>query len=495
MSRRVLIVGLVGLFAFASRAWADEKEQKPEEVQAKAESDSGAVVKFDKGFRLQTKDGRHEMRIAGSAHLDVRTYYGASTAPHSFDIRRARIDVMGRMFKDLLDLRIQAALEDNPYIRNAYIDIKCAPFLHLMVGQMKVPFSTEWLTFDNNVNFMERNTGTPFYAFFDRGGMLWGELLKGTVTYNFGVYTGAGVDLDATKGDIDKSKDIVWRLFLQPFKTVKVKAINGLYLVGQGTWGYQSTPTKRFEVSGLSAPDYESLVWRWRTEQVLADNGRERDVISAEVGQRTRFGAELIYLYGPFTLYGEWAMVQYKDIDIYHNYFVGSNRKKHDLVLSRDGTMHAFTIWASYFITGEEKVLNNFGFKQPVPKRQVGEGGFGAFELLARFSGTFTDKALFDKVKVSGFKDVDGKDGIGSTSSVNASVLEGAYRLYEVTGGVSWTMNQFVRLQLNYTYLWDPTDSQNGIVSAGGSDLSDITKKNKLIKSEHFLGLRFIFKI
>ena len=490
MNGWVLFVFWVGFIACCLSGWARESAQKPEEVQAETNSDSGAGVKFDRGFRLRTKDGQYEMRISTSAHLDVRTFYGASTAPHSFDIRRARIDVMGSMFKDLLDLRIQAALEDNPYIRNAYIDIKVAPFLHLMVGQMKVPFSTEWLTFDNNVNFMERNTGTPIYPFFDRGGMLWGELVKGTVTYNFGVYTGAGVDLDATRGDIDNSKDIVWRLFLQPFKTVKVKAINGLYLVGQGTWGYQSTPTKRFEVSGLRTPNYESLVWRWRTEQVLGDNGRERDVICAEVGQRTRFGAELIYLYGPFTLYGEWAMVRYKDIVIYHDYYVGSKRKKHEPVLSRDGTMHAFTIWASYFITGEEKIATNFGFRQPVPKRQVGEGGFGAFEVLARFSGHFTDRALFDKAMVSGFD-----EGVGSKSSANASVLEGAYRLYEVTGGVSWTMNQFVRLQLNYTYLWDPSDSQNGIVSAGASDLSDITKKNRLIKSEHFLGLRFIFKI
>lgn len=455
---------------------------------------------YEDALLLRTKDRKHEVRLSASAHLDSRFHFGESVSPHSFDIRRARIDFIVKLFGDLMDMRIQAALEDNPYVRNAYLDLKVHEAFHIMAGQMKVPFSTDWLTFDNQVNLMERSTNRPFYPFFDRGAMVWGELLGRRVTYNLGVFTGAGVDLDATRGDIDKFKDISWRIFLQPFRSVQARWLQGLYLAGQGTWGFMSQPTRRFETGGLSTVNYESLVWRWRTEQVLGENGRNRDVLGATVDSRTRFGAEIIYLYGPFTFAAEWAMVRYRDIAIYHDFWQGSKRLKHDLVLARDGDMHHVTVWGSWFITGEGKSVNNFGFKQPKPFRQVGEGGAGAFEILARFSATFTDRALFDTAKVRGFGPADiGEDLMGPCpgegAQVKASVLEGAWKVYELTAGLNWTLNAHARLQLNYMYIWDPEDGPSGIVSAGRSDLADLTVKNRLVKYEHSLGVRLIFKL
>lgn len=460
---------------------------------------------YQDAFLLRTADHRHELRLGASAHLDSRFHFGDSVSPHSFDIRRARLDVIVRLFGDLMDIRIQAALEDNPYIRNAYLDLKVHEAFHVMAGQMKVPFSTLWLTFDNQVNFLERGTNRPFYPFFDRGAMVWGRVLRGTVTYNLGVYAGAGVDLDATRGDVDRSKDVAWRVFLQPLRNAGVPWLAGLHLVGNGTWGFMSQPTRRFETGGLSTVNYESLVWRWRTEQVFGDNGRNRDVLAATVGSRTRLGAELIYLNGPFTLTTEWAMVRYRDIAVFHDFWQGSKRLKHDPVMARDGDMHHVSVWASWFLTGEGKAVNNFGFQQPKPSRAIGDGGFGAFEVLARFSATLTDRSLFDTKKVKAFAPSDfvGADGTsslaglvpGEGASLNAAILEGAHRLYEVTLGLNWTLNAHARLQLNYMYLWDPEDGPSGIVSAGRSDLNDLTKKNRLVKSEHTLGVRLIFKI
>ncbi len=203
-------------------------------------------------FLLRTADHRHEMRLGASAHLDSRFHFGDSVSPHSFDIRRARIDVIARLFGDLMDLRIQAALEDSPYIRNAYLDIKVHEAFHVMAGQMKVPFSTWWLTFDNQVNFLERATNRPFYPFFDRGVMVWGEVFGKALTYNLGVYAGAGVDLDATRGDVDRSKDVAWRLFAQPFRNARIAWLSGLHLAGGGTFGFMSGPTRRFETGGRS---------------------------------------------------------------------------------------------------------------------------------------------------------------------------------------------------------------------------------------------------
>jgi phosphate-selective porin len=460
---------------------------------------------YDEGFLLRTRDKKIALKLAASAQIDGRFYEGASVAPHSFDIRRARIDFSSKLF-DRVMIRIQGAFEDSPYVRNAFVDVRLWSFLHLRVGQMKVPFSATWLSADNQVDFLERGTAEPLYPFFDRGGMIWGDLLGQRVTYNFGVFAGAGVDLDANKGDIDESKDLAWRLFLQPFRGSH-RCLEGLYLAGHGTWGMMSVPTRRFETRGLTAANFESLVWRWRTEQVLGTNGRNSDQISAEIDAKTRWGAELHYLYGPFAFSAEWAMVRYEGIKIFHDFNQGAKRLLHQEVLSRDGTIHHVSGFVSYFVTGEHKHLDNFGWSQPVPKRPVflSPRGIGAFELLARFSATFTDSGLFDTQKVAGYKAADFTDpnnklagaAPGEGASVNAAVLEGASKLYEITGGVNWTMNFHLRLQLNYVYIWAPdyVEGKNGIISAGNSELSDATLKNKIVKSEHMLGFRFIMRI
>jgi len=476
---------------------------------AAGEGDPAAVQGFYKdGFTLKTNDGKNELKLGASVQLDSRFYFDGPP-PDSFDIRRARLDFNSKHY-GVLAVRIQAAMEDNPYIRNALLDIGPWDALHLRVGQMKVPFSSQWLAFDNQVDFIERATAEPVYPFFDRGAMLWGSILGQAVTYNLGVFTGAGVDVDLTKGDFDDNQDMAWRLFLQPFRNAGVRPIEGLYLVGQGTFGYGSVSGRRFETRGLMAADYESLVWRWRADQTFGTNGRSTDQLSARIGTRTRWGAEVHYLMGPFTLSGEWLMVSYRDVAVYHDFYEGSKLLRRDEMIETDGGIQSLSLWTSVFLTGEKKFLDNFGWRQPNPDRPLvgyGERGAGAWEVLARFSMTTTDEALFVSQKVKGFSaaDVAGVKGPapGDGASLNAAVLEGAPKLYEVSGGLNWTLGYNVRLMLDYTYLWAPDyyvdakdkKGKSGIVSAGNSDLFDPTVKNKAVESEHMVGLRFITRI
>jgi phosphate-selective porin len=467
---------------------------------------------YEEGFGLRTKDKKVEVKIAASTQLDGRFYAGDSVSPHSFDIRRARIDFQAKIFS-LLSIRIQAAMEDNPYIRNAQADLNLWEALHLRVGQMKVPFSSSWLAFDNQVDFLERATAEPFYPFFDRGAMLWGNLLGQRLSYNIGIFTGVGVDLDQTKGDIDGHKDLAWRVFLQPFRDTPATFLEGLYLAVDGTWGNCTVPTKRFETRGLMAANYESQVWRWRTEQTIGTNGRNTDQMSGEIDARTRFGAELHYLLGPFTFSGEWAMVKYKGIRLYHDFYQGSTRLKHDSLFGDyhlSNSMHNLSGFVSVFLTGEKKVLDNFGWKQPVPRRPLGltGRGIGAFEILGRFSATLTDDSFFENYgNLSGYKTTDFIDpknplkgpAPGENGSVKIQVLDGAPKLYEMTLGLNWTMNYHFRVQLDYIYLWAPsfdaTKKTGGIISGGNSDLYDATVKNTQVKSEHTVGMRFIMRI
>lgn len=474
-----------------------------------ADARSPVRVYYDDDFILETEDKAFQLRIRGNVHFDARLYSGENRgAPHSFDIRRARIDLQGRLFR-VFTFRLQPEFAGQPYIRNAWVDVRLWAWLHLRVGQMKVPFSTSWLTRDNNVNFVERGTSAPIYPFFDRGLTVWGELFRGSLVYNLGIYTGAGIDRDASSGDIDDKKDVAARLFLQPFRRVGVQALRGLFLVAQMTWGFMSVPTTRFETGGLQSANYETALWRWRTEQILGTDGRVTDRVTARVQDRLRLGVELHYLLGPVTLSGEYLEVRYRDIRLIHDYAVGSSSLSEERLHESGGTVRSLSLFTSVYLTGERKRLDNGGWRTARPLAAVGAGGAGAWEILLRYSRTWTDPALFTRVPVSGYVPTSpslpvGYQGPtpGAGNSVTAAVLDGAHNVHEFTLGVSWTVNNMVRVQLNDVFLWAPPGDRDGdgkndnlLVSGARSNQADPAKKNVKSRWENAVMMRLIFKI
>jgi phosphate-selective porin len=460
-------------------------------------------------FILESPEGNFQLKIRGNVHLDLRGYQAEERgAPYSFDMRRGRIDLQGTIHK-IFTFRVQPELVGKPYLRNAWVDAGPWPWLHVRAGQMKVPFSTSWVTLDNNVNFVERGSSTPVYPFFDRGVLLWGELWKGRIVYNLGAFTGAGIDVDYGSGDVDDSKDLAARLYLRPFLGTGRRALEGLVLVGQTTWGGMSVPTSRFETGGLRSANYETAIWRWRTEQTLGTDGRVTDRVRAEVDSRLRWGAELHYLLGPVAFSGEYLEVRYEGIALYHDLMEGSSRRAHDALYQQDGTIRSLSVWVSGYVTGEHKQVSNFGWKTAKPKRPVGEGGLGALEVLARYSRTWTDKHLFEQSSVAGF--APGSASLpsgysaatpGAANTVKVSVLDGAHDVHELTLGVSWTVNPMVRLQLNEVFQWAPAsdrdgdgNSDNKLVSGAKSDQSDVERKNIKTSWENAVMARLIFKL
>lgn len=456
LKTRWLVVGfgLLGMSASAdARAEGERKRHAAEEAFLPANAKplpppvpgvKGTQLNavYDEGFRLRTNDNATDLRLAWSAQLDARTPLGKSEVPSAFDVRRARLDFIATIWRKLF-IRIGLAAEDTPYIRNAFADYEIDELFHVRVGQTKVPFSTEWSTLDNQVNFMERAYSQPIHPFLDRGVLAWGKLPGGVLVYNVGVFAGAGIDADAPRGDVDDGKEVAVRLFAQPFARSRERAVRGLAFVTQGTWEEASVATKRFELKGMTSPIVESNVWRWV--------GPEK----ATLDSKARIGGELHWLYGPLTLSTEIATLRWTRLD------------------TASGGVHAATAWASIFVTGEEKLLDNFGWRQPNPKRPVFGGdptknGPGAIELLARASTTSVDESL-------------------------SRVFEGARRMNEVTLGASWTLAYAARLQLNFVHTWVPDfdAKKNGIVSGASSEVGTKT----LLPSETMIGLRAIFRI
>jgi len=457
---------------------------------------------FRDAFVWRTAGGEDELRLGAAAHLDARAFFADSVAPGGFDIRRARLDVQARLH-GFATLRVQAAMEGSPYIRNAWLDLRCSPALHVRLGQMKVPFSTEWLSLDNNVNTVERATSTPLYPFFDRGVMVWGDLTGSRLTYQLGAFNGVGVDADAGRSDIDDHRDVAARLFWHAAGGPSDRSWEGLYLAVQGTAGSQSVPTRRFELGGLATPTYESRTWRWRTEQIIGTDGRHVDAVGGEIEDRRRWGVEAHWLAGPLAVSGEYLVVDYGPITVFHDYWVGSSRLLHEPVLVRDGPVRSAAVWGSWYFTGEHKTVDAFGWRQPDPASpwRPGGGGSGAWEIHARLGWTRTDDGLFDRVPVAGFEagDLPRPDlpAVGGDGAVAAAVVDGAPTLWEATVGAGWTLDHNVRFLLDVTWIEAPDleSGRGGIVSGAGSDLADPGRRNQQVASEASVVLRCVFRI
>ncbi|MFO7894819.1 MAG: porin [Longimicrobiales bacterium] len=464
---------------------------------------------YDDGFILETEDGAFQLRVRGNLHLDTRLSRSETPgAVESFDIRRARIDLLGRVY-ERVTFRLQSELAGSPYLRNAWTDWRFGAGLRVRWGQMKVPFSASWLTQGNQVNFVERGTARPVHPFFDRGFVVWGELLDRVVTYEAGVFTGVGIDADVPSGDVDSGKEWAGRLFLRPFLHAGGSLLEGLAVAVGGTWAGLSVPTSRYETRGHRSANFASALWRWRTEQVLGTDGHVVDRVAAEIASRRRLGVELHYVRGPLALSTELLEVQYDGVAIHHDFYVGSTRVAHVPLVERSGSVRSWSTWASYYLTGESKPVIGGGWQTARPERRVGEGGPGAVELLARYSRTASDPALFDAVTVAGLPSGAAELPAGYTgatpgagNSVTAAVLDGAHAVNEVTVGVNWAVNPNVRVQLNNVFLWAPTADRDGdgtndnlLVSGAFTAQSDPELRYRRTEWENAVMLRLIFTL
>jgi phosphate-selective porin len=149
------------------------------------------------------------------------------------------------------------------------------------------------------------------------------------------------------------------------------------------------------------------------------------------------------------------------------------------------------------------------GWRTARPEEFWGEGGKGAWELLARYTLTRSDQALFESATVPGFSS--GSPDLppsyagavpGEGNAVTAAVLDGAHQVHEASVGLNWTLNPMVRLQLNDVFLWAPSADRNGdgsndnlLISGAFTAQSDPARRYRKTKWENAVMFRIIFKI
>ena len=366
-----------------------------EQYESLKKNREGAKQKnFNKGLRFQSQDGQFKYKIGGRLMFDA-AYYDNSGRElgNGTNVRRARMFIAGTLYKDW-DFMGEYDFADNDVsVKSAFIAYSGFENAYIQIGNFKEPFSLEELTSSKYITFMEPALPNAFV----QGRNLGIGLLTHGDNWTFGAGAfGEGVDANRANDDgYGFSSRITFAPIHEQTKAVHV-----------GLSSAFRTPTSETKITGFSTTP-ESNVTTVKT----VDTGN-----ITQVDNFTTLGVEGAVVLGPLSLQSEyiWSHV---------------NRE----ASIPDPEFQGFYVYASYFLTGENRVYSakNGKFGRVKPEKNAGQGGIGAWEVAIRYSNI----------------DLNG-GGITGGEEDN------------ITVGLNWYVNPRVRFMANYIHI--DTDQNAG---------------------------------
>ncbi|MEE9588852.1 MAG: porin, partial [Hyphomicrobiaceae bacterium] len=157
----------------------------------------------------------------------------------------------------------------------------------------------------------------------------------------------------------------------------------------------------------------------YRYRQRAADfHLTDRFVDTGFIGEADTFwGAEFAWVWGPFSIQGEYARNQV-DVPV--------------SIATAHPTYDGWYVDASWYLTGEMRDYNKGVFSRPKVKRPVNEGGPGAWQIAARY----------DVIDLSNQAAAIAAGGVVSCAEC------GEQKTWIL--GVNWWLNDYTRLTFNY---------------------------------------------
>jgi phosphate-selective porin OprO and OprP len=441
---RVLIILVVVTFSFnlagikgvqAKEEMSVEKEileilkeggaittEKYEELKKKVEEENAKESKkprvgFKKGFSLETPDGNFKLQPYMKLQEQFKAFEANHPTNNDFYMRTARLGLRGIIYK-YFDFNVAGEFgKGSSCLWDGYMGFNYLSEAKLRIGQFKQPFSLEWYSPADWRDFIEMplpiDNLTPDM---DIGAMFHGNLGKEIINYGLGFCNGTGKNTSDTNDD----KDIVGRVVFTPFNSSNNPFLKGLHIGGSMAYGNQEAERAEMRRSGKFQTAGETPFFQF-------NNGILHD------GTRARYGGELCYMIGAFSLKGEWVRMNLDDL--YH---------------PTDGTKDDFDIDGSYIslsyiLTGEYQPFKDGKYGKITPKKNFDpkKGTWGAVQLVARYETLSIDSELLTKGYADSTKYTDEAEGF--------------------TLGVNWYLNDLVRAMINYT----STDFNGHIVKDG----------------------------
>lgn len=361
------------------------------------------------GLRLDSRDGNVKVQIGGRLFYDffwgggkeVEKIPAIGRLADGSEARSARLWVQGELWKNIAfkweyDFATGAA-----QLNDAYLELRDLPVVgNLRAGHFKEPLSLSELTSARYRLFMEQSLASVFVPSYNAGFMLYRPVLGERVTLAGGLFRDAD-NQGFSSGDGRY-------IFTARATACPVYTRDGARVVHVGA-AYSFR-----EVDG-------TVRFRQRPEAHLGPYVADTGTFAADHVQLA--AGELAVIVGPFHAEAEYIAAF-------------ANRPGADRA-----TFGGWYVQGGYFLTGEvrpyKKASGVFDRVRPKkPYRQ--DGGYGAFEVAARYSEL----------------DLDDEGLEGGT-------------VRDIALGLNWYLNNNVRLMWNYVH----SDVDRGAAGEGGADI------------------------
>ena len=383
------------------KALEQNRQLETEAVEAK-KKETPRLTAGQNGFSFSSADSNFVLRVGAHIQADGRFFLGDHIPVNdTFLLRRVRPLFEGTVFKNydyrlVLDFGANTAPANT--VQDAYVNVHYWREFQIQAGKFKPPVGLERLQSDVNTKFIERGYPTGLVPNRDVGIQLHGEVLRGALQYQAGIFNGVA---DGGSGDIetaDDHKDFAGRIFGLPFRNTGLVPLRGLGLGVAGSYGNQNGSLPKYVTPG------QQTFFSYATN------------FSAG-GNHWRLVPQGYWYWGSLGVLGEYAVSSQK---IRRGPITAAPRTSFATIRNE-----GWQIAATYLLTGEE---NSFQGVNPHSPVSFAEGGWGAWEVAGRVGQLSIDDELFSSVAAGG----------------------AARRASSWGGGVNWYLNRNVKLSLDY---------------------------------------------
>lgn len=376
------------------------------------------TIKWDNGFKVDSKDKNFKLKFGGRIHLDHAYFsqnddldaaFGELESKDGTEFRRARLFFSGVLYKNV-EFKLQLDLAGGvARMKDAYIGVKNIPIIgRIRVGHMKEPLRFDALTSSKYITFMERAIPADLANERNNGILLMNDFLDDKLSIQAGIFRNA----DGFGNDKEAAKDVA---ITSRITTLAINNEEKEQLLHFGfSYSYRKPDKKEYKISV-------------RPKSHLAKKYISTgDIPGVETVNIINF--ETAYTSGPFTFQGE---------------YLGSSVKQELSGLSETYNFNNYYGQVSYFLTGEHrKYKNSYAtFGRLKPKNNFMNGGSGAWELALRY--THTD--------------------------LNSKSINGGEQ-GDITFGTNWYLNPATRIMFNYVW----TDINHKDIGGGNLNIFEV---------------------
>ncbi len=389
----------------------EQKNEFQEKIPETKPKESATVSAGADGFYMRSADTNFSLHIFGYGQFDGRFYGGDSPAFDTFLIRRLRLGLDGSVYK-YYDYKIftdfgsgiTSTARNNSFLQDAFVNVHYWPQFQIQFGKYKEPVSLEVLESDARLLFVERGLPTQLAPNRDVGIQIHGELFDERLNYALGLFNGVA---DGGSGDNETSnsgKHFAGRIFSLPFHHSEIEPLRGLAFGVGGSYGDRAETLPSYVTPG------RQTFFSYRSG--AGTNAATANVVAN--GEQWRIAPQGYYYFGPFGIYGEYVLSSVK----VQRTAAGTR----SLALAND----AWNVGVSYVLTGEKNSITRI---TPLHPLSLSGGGWGAWEIAARFGELSIDKSAFPFVATS-----------SSAQRITA---------WEI--GLNWYLNKNVKFNFDYS--------------------------------------------